>query len=51
MKGRRRQDGGNDKYWWICYAAAQNEGKGCDFWKMMDMEAEKRGPVVGPDSH
>ncbi|KZT02163.1 uncharacterized protein LAESUDRAFT_730502 [Laetiporus sulphureus 93-53] len=25
-----------DKYWWTCYAGAQNDGKGCGFWKVMD---------------
>jgi len=36
-----------DRYWWTCYAGAQNEGKGCGFWKVMDVEAEGRGPFVG----
>ncbi|KAI0957421.1 hypothetical protein AcW1_005818 [Taiwanofungus camphoratus] len=36
------------KYWWTCYAGAQNEGKGCGFWKTMDVKAEGRGPFVGP---
>lgn len=35
------------KYWWTCYAGAQNDGKGCKFWKVMDMEAEGRGPCIG----
>lgn len=35
------------KYWWTCYAGAQNDGKGCGFWKVMDMKAEGRGPCVG----
>ncbi|KAL6305386.1 hypothetical protein BKA93DRAFT_731412 [Sparassis latifolia] len=34
------------KYWWTCYAGAQNEGKGCNFWKVMDVTAEGRGPFV-----
>ncbi|KAH9951945.1 hypothetical protein B0H21DRAFT_775539 [Amylocystis lapponica] len=34
------------KYWWTCYAGAQNDGKGCNFWKIMDVEAEGRGPFV-----
>lgn len=38
------------KYWWTCYAGAQNDGKGCNFWKVMDVKAEGRGPFVGgPD--
>ena len=35
-----------EKYWWTCYAGAQNEGKGCGFWKVMDAKAEGRGPFV-----
>ena len=38
------------KYWWTCYAGAQNDGKGCNFWKVMDVNAEGRGPFLGgPD--
>ncbi|TDL24698.1 hypothetical protein BD410DRAFT_718467 [Rickenella mellea] len=44
---KNRQDGTEDKYWWTCYAGAQNDGKGCNFWKVMDVEAEGRGPFVG----
>jgi hypothetical protein len=44
MKHRGSQ---KDRYWWMCYAATQNEGKGCSYWEVMDMVAEKRGPVVG----
>jgi hypothetical protein len=47
MKGRGGRDGEQVRYWWACYAGAQNQGKGCNFWKVMDMEAEGRGPVVG----
>ncbi|OSD08701.1 hypothetical protein PYCCODRAFT_1357282 [Trametes coccinea BRFM310] len=35
------------KYWWTCYAGAQNDGKGCGYWKVMDVKAEGRGPFVG----
>ena len=35
------------KYWWTCYAGAQNEGKGCNFWAVMDVKAEGRGPFAG----
>jgi hypothetical protein len=35
------------KYWWTCYAGAQNEGKGCNFWVVMDAKAEGRGPFAG----
>ena len=34
-------DGETDRYWWTCYAGAQNEGKGCKFWKVMDMKEKK----------
>ena len=34
------------KYWWTCYAGAQNDGHGCGFWKVMDVKAEGRGPFV-----
>ncbi|PFH50073.1 hypothetical protein AMATHDRAFT_75828 [Amanita thiersii Skay4041] len=44
---RNRSDGETDRYWWTCYAGAQNEGKGCNYWKVMDMSAEGRGcPTV-----
>ncbi|KAH9934676.1 uncharacterized protein B0H18DRAFT_1082483 [Fomitopsis serialis] len=36
------------KYWWTCYAGAQNDGKGCGLWRVMDVKAEGRGPFVGP---
>ncbi|KAF5372837.1 hypothetical protein D9758_001657 [Tetrapyrgos nigripes] len=35
-----------DKYWWTCYAGAQNDGKGCTTWKVMDFDGEGRGPAV-----
>ncbi|EIW60041.1 uncharacterized protein TRAVEDRAFT_145068, partial [Trametes versicolor FP-101664 SS1] len=35
------------KYWWTCYAGVQNDGKGCDYWRVMDVKAEGRGPFVG----
>ena len=34
------------RYLWSCYAGAQNEGKACNYWKVMDIEAEGRGPCV-----
>ncbi|KAI0692404.1 hypothetical protein BC835DRAFT_1277780 [Cytidiella melzeri] len=36
-----------ERYWWTCYAGAQNDGKGCNFWKTMDLKAEGRGPFAG----
>lgn len=44
---KNRTHGEADRYWWTCYAGAQNDGKGCDFWKLLDMLEEKRGPCVG----
>ncbi|PPR08083.1 hypothetical protein CVT24_010544 [Panaeolus cyanescens] len=44
---KNRSDGKcADRYWWTCYAGAQNDGKGCNFWKVMDMDAEGRGPCI-----
>ncbi|KAJ7074260.1 hypothetical protein C8F01DRAFT_1099850 [Mycena amicta] len=37
-------DGKTDRYWWTCYAGAQNDGKGCTSWQLLDMS--QRGPVV-----
>ncbi|KAF8522221.1 hypothetical protein BU17DRAFT_45166 [Hysterangium stoloniferum] len=34
-------------YFWMCYAGAQNDGKGCGFVKVMDCESEGRGPFMG----
>lgn len=44
---KNRVDDKVNKYWWTCYAGAQNDGKGCDLWQVMDMEKEGRGPLVG----
>lgn len=35
------------RYWWTCYAGAQDNGKGCGMWRVMDMTAEGRGPCIG----
>lgn len=43
MKGREA-NGLVRKYWWTCFAGAKNEGKGCNFWKVMDIKEEQRGP-------
>ena len=63
MKGRQRGSEGSsgDKggssgeratgYWWTCTAGDQNEGKGCGFWKVMDVKAEGRGPFVSVASN
>ncbi|KDQ60675.1 hypothetical protein JAAARDRAFT_55409 [Jaapia argillacea MUCL 33604] len=45
MKNRHR--GRVDRFWWHCNAGAQNEGKDCGFWKVLDMKGEGRGPCVG----
>ncbi|KAH7909716.1 hypothetical protein BJ138DRAFT_1136458 [Hygrophoropsis aurantiaca] len=43
---KNRHDGKTDQYWWTCYAGAQNDGKGCGFWRVMDMTTEGRGPTI-----
>ncbi|KAG9318278.1 hypothetical protein JVU11DRAFT_362 [Chiua virens] len=43
---KNRHDGKTDRYWWVCYAGAQNDGRGCNFWRVMDMQAEGRGVSV-----
>ena len=35
------------KYWWACNGGAQNEGKVCGMWKVMDVKTEGRGPFAG----
>ncbi|KAG7098763.1 hypothetical protein E1B28_000672 [Marasmius oreades] len=40
---KHRSDDRMDKYWWSCYSGVQNEGNGCNMWKVMDMDAEGRG--------
>ncbi|KDR81468.1 hypothetical protein GALMADRAFT_60387 [Galerina marginata CBS 339.88] len=44
---KNRSDEETDRYWWTCYAGAQNDGKGCNFWKVLNMDEEGRGPCVG----
>lgn len=44
---KNRTDDEADRYFWTCYAGAQNDGKGCKFWKLLDMEEEGRGPCIG----
>jgi len=44
---KNRSDDRADRYWWTCYAGAQKEGKGCNFWKVLDMKSEGRGPCIG----
>jgi hypothetical protein len=34
---------GTMKYHWMCNAGAQNEGQSCNFYQVLDMEAEGRG--------
>ncbi|KAG9056341.1 hypothetical protein FS842_010977 [Serendipita sp. 407] len=31
------------QYFWMCYAGAQNDGKGCSFFQVLDYEKEGRG--------
>ena len=30
-------------YFWMCAAGAQNEGKTCKYFKLLDMQGEGRG--------
>lgn len=34
------------RYWWTCNGAASNDGKGCGFWRVMDIRSEGRGPFM-----
>ncbi|KAH9857040.1 hypothetical protein C2E23DRAFT_806344 [Lenzites betulinus] len=34
------------RYWWACAVGGRNNGKGCKYWKEMDVESEGRGPFV-----
>jgi len=43
MKGRTADE---IRYFWMCYAGVQNEGKGCSFLKVMDCVSEGRGPFT-----
>jgi hypothetical protein len=43
---KHRVGGCPERYWWACYAGAQNEGKGCGEWREMDAVAEGRGPFA-----
>ena len=45
MKGRNEK-GLVTRYWWACYSGAQNEGKGCSNWRVMDCKKEKRWPFI-----
>ncbi|CAE6462070.1 unnamed protein product [Rhizoctonia solani] len=38
------------KHFWQCYSGAQNEGKSCGYWSLMDIKKEGRGPVIGTGS-
>ncbi|KAF9458663.1 hypothetical protein BDZ94DRAFT_1284765 [Collybia nuda] len=44
---KKRSSNRVGRYWWACYAGAQNEGRGCNYWKVLDMKAEGRGPCNG----
>lgn len=34
------------RYWWACAVGGRNDGKGCRYWKVMDVKAEGRGPFA-----
>ncbi|KAF8744571.1 2OG-Fe(II) oxygenase superfamily, partial [Rhizoctonia solani] len=57
MKGKwkkREQNSSEENkeidYFWQCYSSAQNEGKSCGHWRLMDVKKEGRGPVIGSGS-
>lgn len=35
------------RFFWQCQAGQQNEGKGCHFFKFLDLRGEGRGPCIG----
>ncbi|GJJ12080.1 hypothetical protein Clacol_006321 [Clathrus columnatus] len=45
LKGRT--EGQEQRYFWMCYAGAKNDGKGCSTVKVLDCKGEKRGPFLG----
>jgi hypothetical protein len=48
MQGSCQSDSSETiKYHWMCYAGAQNEGQSCNFYQVLDMEAEGRGAKQG----
>ena len=47
VRGSCQSDSETIKYHWMCYAGAQNEGQSCNFYQVLDMEAEGRGAKQG----
>jgi len=41
-KGVRSESDESLRYFWMCHGGAQNEGKGCGFFKVMDVKLEGR---------
>lgn len=39
------------RYFWMCFAGAQNEGKGCRFFQVLDMETENRSARYGKTTY
>ena len=43
-----RTNGLTDRYYWQTdCAGARNDGKGCEFWRVMNMKKENHSPCVG----
>ena len=43
----RLSDEGDMRYIWMCGAAPTNDGQSCGYVKVLDMDAEGRGPTLG----
>jgi hypothetical protein len=39
----KKKGGDEASHFWMCNGGAQNEGKGCRFWKSLDVIGEGRG--------
>ncbi len=45
-KGPQSKKAAVRRYWWACAVGGRSDGKGCKYWKVMDVKAEGRGPFV-----
>lgn len=45
-KGTHNMKAAVTRYWWACAVGGRNDGKGCKYWKMMDVKVEGRGPFA-----
>lgn len=44
--GTRGMKAAVTRYWWACAVGGRNDGKGCKYWKVMDVKVEGRGPFA-----